>query len=141
MKRIKGYNIIMKLNSKKVVGVTSNSFSIKPNIKDSLIKDDFGKKQYENFGYEAEFGISGLMCINAQGDTANYNDITYLRQCAKEGTLISFVYGGFTAGDATESGNLIITDYKEDTDSENNGTYSVTCKLSGEMTSGTVAEG
>lgn len=137
MKRIKGYNIILKLNDKKVVGVTSNGFSIKPNIKESLIKDDLGKSQSENFGYSAEFTISGLMCYNEAADEATYLDVTDLRAAAKAGTVLPFVYGGFTAGDAIESGNLIITDYKEDTDSENTGTYSVTAKLTGDMTSGT----
>lgn len=139
MIRQKGYNIILKLNSKKVVGVTSNSFGIKPKIKESIIKDDVGNSQSENFGYDADFSISGLMAVNEAADEAGYLDITDLRAAAKAGTLLPFVYGGFAVGAATESGNLIITDYKEDTDSENVGTYSVSCKLSGAMTAGTVA--
>jgi len=139
MIRQKGYNIILKLNSKKVVGVTSNSFGIKPKIKESLIKDDLGSSQSENTGYTADFSISGLMAVNEAADEAGYLDIVDLRTAAKSGTILPFVYGGFAVGAATESGNLIITDYKEDTDSENVGTFSVTCSLSGTMTSGTVA--
>jgi predicted RNA-binding protein associated with RNAse of E/G family len=135
--RVKGYNIILKLNGKKVVGVTSNSFGIKPKIKESLIKDDLGNSQSENFGYTADFVISGLMVINATGEETTYMDVVDLRTATKEGTITPFVYGGFAAGAATESGNLIITDYKEDTDSENVGTYSVSASLTGAMTSGT----
>lgn len=135
MKRQKGYNIILKLNGKLVGGVTSNGFGIKPKIKTSLIKDDLGKSQNENFGYNSDFSISGLMTVNDVAEADTYIDIVALRTAAKLGTLLPFIYGGTAPGDATESGNLIITDYKEDTGSEDNGTYSVSCSVDGELTS------
>jgi len=136
--RQKGFNIILKLDGKKVQGVTSNGFGIKPKIKESLIKDDLGNSQSENFGYDADFTISGLMVVNTD-ETLTYMDIVALRAATKAGTILPFVYGGFASGDAIETGNLIITDYKEDTDSENVGTYSVSAKLTGAMTSAVVA--
>lgn len=137
--RQKGFNIILKLDGKKVQGVTSNGFGIKPKIKESLIKDDLGNSQSENFGYDADFTISGLMVVNETEDATTYIDIVALRTATKLGTILPFVYGGFASGDAIETGNLIITDYKEDTDSENVGTYSVSAKLTGAMTSSVVA--
>jgi len=50
--RVKGFNIILKLNDKKVVGTTSNSLGIKPKLKESLIKDDLGTSQSEHVGYD-----------------------------------------------------------------------------------------
>lgn len=136
-KRIKGYNILLKLNSKKIAGTTANSFGIKPKIKESLIKDDDGISQSEVIGYDSEFSVSGLMILNEGGESSNFEDVGTLRAAAMAGTLIPFVYGDKNSGGKTLIGNLLITDYKEDTDSENIGTYSISCKVSGVLTEST----
>ena len=132
--RVKGYNIILSLNNKKVAGTTANSFGIKPKIKDSFIKDDLGQSQSETTGYDADFSISGICTeITIAGELLLYTDFTDLRVACKAGTLIPFVYGPLATGQPIETGTLIITDYKEDSDSENNATFSISCKLVGTM--------
>lgn len=128
--RIKGFNILLKMNGKKLAGTTANSFGIKPKTKESYIKDDDGKSQTEVIGFDAEGTINGLMILNDGGDASIYEDYDTLCAATMSGELIPFVYGNKTANGKTYTGTLMITDYKEDTDSENNGTYSVSYKVS-----------
>lgn len=134
----RGYNIVLKLNSKLAAGTTENSFKITPTLEETLIKDDAGQKQYEHTGYESELSISGLMRLNEEGETTQM-DAKELRAAAKAGTIIPFVYGGKDSGDDTEEGALIISDYSEDSNSSDIATYSVSCKVVGSLTAGTVA--
>ena len=137
--KIKGYNIRFKLNSKKCLGETSGSFKITPNVKESLIKDDEGKTQRQVDGYKSTFTINGTCMVNASGETTQL-DISDLRAAVKAGEAIPFIYGGLTSGDATENGNMLITDYSEDSDSENFMTYALSCTVEDSgLTTGTVA--
>ena len=135
--RVKGFNIVLKLNDKKVIGTTSNSLGIKPKIKESLIKDDLGTSQSEQVGYDTDLSISGLVILD-DAATPVQMQIDELMEAAIAGTVIPFVYNR-TGSTVTWSGNLKITDYKEDSDSENIATYSVSCKVDGALTKGTLA--
>lgn len=132
----RGYNIVLKLGTKLVAGTTENSFKITPTLEETLIKDDLGIKQYEHTGYESELTISGLMRLNEDGESTQM-DASELRAAAKAGTQIAFIYGGKTAGDDTEEGTLVISDYSEDTNSSDIATYSVSCRVLGALTAGT----
>lgn len=135
--RVKGYNIILKLNTKKVIGTTQNSLGIKPKMKESLIKDDEGTSQSEQVGYDTELSISGLVMLD-DSQTPVQMQLDDIMEAAIAGTQIPFVYQR-TGSNVTWSGNLKITDYKEDSDSENIATYSVSCKVDGALTKGTAA--
>ncbi len=138
--KIKGYNIRFLLNGKKCAGETSGSFKITPVVKESKIKDDAGKTSRQVDGYQNTFTVNGTCMVNEAGDATTQMDIADLRAAVKAGTSIPFVYGGIVSGDATESGNMIISDYSEDSDSENFMTYALSCI--GEdngLTTGTVA--
>jgi type VI protein secretion system component Hcp len=137
--KIKGYNIRFKLNSKKCAGETAGSFKITPRVRESKIKDDAGKTSRDVDGYESNFTINGTAMINEAGDDATQMDVGDIRTAVKTGAVIPFVYGGTAQGSDTESGSMIITDYSEDTDSENFMTYSLTCVVVTDLTSGTVA--
>lgn len=132
--RVKGFNIILKLNDKKVVGTTSNSLGVKPKMKESLIKDDLGTSQSEQVGYDTDLSISGLVILD-DAATPVQMQLDELMEAAIAGTVIPFVYNR-TGSNVTWSGNLKITDYKEDSDSENIATYSVSCKVDGALTKG-----
>ena len=134
--RVKGFNIILKLNDKKVVGTTSNSLGIKPKMKESLIKDDAGTSQSEQVGYDTDLSISGLVILD-DAETPAQMQIDDLMAAAIDGTVIPFVYNR-TGSNVKWSGNLKITDYKEDSDSENIATYSVSCKVDGALNKGTM---
>jgi len=133
--RVKGYNIFMTLNGKRVAGVTSNGFGVKPKMKDSLIKDDEGTSQTEQTGYDADFSISGLIVLD-NAETPSQVQLDDLIDASLVGTLIPFVYCR-VGSTVTRYGNLKITDYKEDSDSENIATYSVSTKLEGALNKGT----
>jgi len=140
MTKIKGYDLRFKLGGKKCAGATSGSFKITPEVKESKIKDDKGKTSREVVGYGNSFSINGTVMLNEDGDSESM-DLKDLRAAVKLGAPIPFVYGGVNVGDATESGTMIITDYSEDTDSENYATYTLSC--TGEdsgLTTGSVTE-
>jgi len=135
--RLKGYNIILKLNNKKVAGVTTNGFGIKPKMVDSLIKDDLGTSQSEQTGYDTEFSISGLVVLD-DAQTPEQMSMDDLIRAAKAGTVIPFVYSR-AGSTVTWTGNLKITDYKEDSNASDIATYSVSCKVDGALEEGVAA--
>jgi len=137
VKRIKGFNIILKLNNKKVIGTTQNSLGIKPKMKESLIKDDLGTSQSEQVGYDTDISITGLVLLDDAVSPVQLS-LDELMEAAIAGTQIPFVYQRMDST-VTWSGTLKITDYKEDSDSENIATYSVSCKVDGALTKGTAA--
>ena len=133
-----GYNIIIKSNDKKFLGVTSNSFSISPETKDSITKDDLGVKRSIVTGYTWEAGVEGLVMVKTSGETTviDRNDIMAM---AKAGTIVEVTYGQFAVGSKVQVGNAIVSAFSESTDSENEGTYSVTLKGTGALAEETVA--
>jgi hypothetical protein len=135
--RVKGYNIFMNLNGKKLAGVTSNDFGIKPKMKESLIKDDEGTSLTEQTGYDTEFGISGLVVLD-DAETPAQVQLDEIIDAALAGTAIPFVYCR-VGSTVTRYGNLKITDYKETSDAENIATYSISTKVEGALTKGTTA--
>lgn len=133
-----GYNIILKADGKKFAGTTSNSFSISPETKDSITKDDEGVKRKVVTGYTWECGVEGLVMIKNTGETTllDRNDIMGL---VKAGTVVEVVYGPIASGSKVQTGDAIITAFSESSDSENEGTYSITLGGTGELTESTLS--
>lgn len=122
---------------KKFVGTTSNSFGINAETKDSITKDDMGVKSTVFTGYSWEAGVDGLIGIKSTGDTEHIdrNDLIGL---VKAGTIIDVVYGPISAGSKVQTGKAIIASFSESTDSENEGTYSVSLKGTSALTDSTL---
>lgn len=133
----KGYNFIFTVGGKKYAGTTENTFSITPKTKESITKDDNGQSQIESDGYDSEITVKGIMALTEVGEVSTHLDFVDIRAAVKAGDPVACVYGGKTSGDATESGNYIITSYSENTGSEDYGQFDATFKLSGELTTGT----
>jgi hypothetical protein len=120
-----GYNLILKADTKTFAAVTSNSFSMSPEIKDSITKDDVGVKRKVQTGYSWEIAAEGLVTVKESGETTiiDRNDII---AAIKAKTVFDVVYGQTTSGSKVQAGEAIITAFSESSDSENEATYSVT---------------
>lgn len=129
MGKIKGYNIHFLINDKKFKGTTENTFKITPTVEESIVKEDAGKTQYEVTGYKSEFTINSIMSLKETGEATTHLDITDIRAAVIAGTVFPFVYGGLVVDDPIVSGSFIISDYSESTNSTENGTVSISCKV------------
>jgi hypothetical protein len=134
MGKIRGYNVILKLNDKLFKGVTENTFKMTPEMEESLTKEDLGKPKMELIDCPAELTITSLMCIKETGETDSHMDVADARTAVKSGALLPFVYGEQTAGAPIVSGSVRITDYSENTNSKDVGQVSITVKTEGDYT-------
>jgi predicted secreted protein len=143
MKTVFGYNILFRINDggteKYLAGTTSNSFSITPEVKDSITKADKGFKKSKVTGYGYEFSAEGLVNMSESGDTSKDLTKSEIIALTTAGGEIDFTYGGAGSGDEIIKGKVIITGYSENSDSENEATYSVNFRGVSEFTTGTVA--
>ncbi len=137
MKTVFGYNIIFRIEEddglggtveKLIAGTTSNTFTITPEVKETITKEDKGFKKSKVTGYGYEFTAEGLVNISESGDTGDKLSKSDIISLTISGGEISFVYGGTEAGDKVIKGKVIITGYTENSDSENEATYSINFK-------------
>ncbi len=129
-----GYNIAFKVNSKTFAGRTQDNLTITPTIKDSITKDDAGAKNNAVTGHEVTFSCQGLVVLSETGVTTKLfrDDIVELALATGDSAIIPFTYKASSGG--TLSGNAVITGYSEDSNSEDEATYSVDLKSSGTIT-------
>lgn len=129
-----GYNFALKLGDKILVGRQSENFSLKPKVKQSITKEDQGNSNSSITGYDATFSITGVM-MKGTGDTLTKLDSDAILEAAmKKGdeAKLPFVWERSTL--KSYQGQCIITDYAENTDSENEGTYNLSLQVVGAMT-------
>lgn len=134
--RTMGYNITLKLNSKKVMGTTDNDFGIDAETKESLIKDDLGKSQIDYSGYKATLGISGLSMTTDETEPTKLTQNDLISAIVNK-TKIPFVYSR-VGSTATIEGNLVITKYSESSGSSDHGKWTVSTQVDGDLTFGTL---
>ena len=143
MAQVLGYDLIIKVTDgatqKIMAGVTSNKFSIKPKVKESLTKEDRGNATKKLTGYDGELSASGLVYINEAGDEATKIDRDDLIRLAKAGTPLEIVYGEVVSGKTVQKGNAIITDFSEDSPAEDTATWSISLGGSGALADHVVA--
>ena len=135
--KVSGYNILLKINSKTVLGVTQDELQVSAQTKESITKDDAGVKNSEVTGQEVTFNVTGLIEVAGSGDTSTKLDADDLiEQSLKTGSsaIIPFVYDRGTGLD-NYSGNCIMTSYSETTpaDPDSDATFSAAFKVSGSM--------
>lgn len=132
-----GYNFFMKLNEKKVAGVTQDDFNISAKVVDSITKDDAGSMQSTVISHEITGTIAGkLKKKGGVEDSLDMDDL--MSNALKVGSEaeIPFVYN--RASGKAYTGKLIITSYSESTNSEDVGTWSMGVKVIGKMTEQTL---
>ena len=133
MERIKGANILFKVNGKQIAGVTDDSFNLTPTIVESQTKDDGGIKHRQINGYEFDFSISGVMSIADTGDAEFLDNIEILK-LAKAGTPVEFVYGNFKTNKGLQKGTALISGYSESSPADgSNGTYTLNLQSSSDL--------
>ena len=122
-----GYNIRIKVESKYLIGVTSDEVSIAPVTKESIVKENAGVKQEAIVGHTTTISISGLIDMTGGSETMLDNDDILHYACLTGDSAkvdIDYVRGEGTAYEGTG----IITGYTETNpaDPEEDPTYSLT---------------
>ena len=128
-----GYNFFMKLNGKKVAGVTQDDFNVSAKGVDSITKDDAGAMQSTVISHEITGTIAGKLKKKGVSDQDSLDMDDLMGSALKTGTdaEIPFVYQ--RASGKAYTGKLIITSYSESTNSEDVGTWSMGVKVIGNM--------
>ncbi|HOI48334.1 MAG TPA: hypothetical protein PK167_03460 [Prolixibacteraceae bacterium] len=135
--KVLGYNIGLKLGTKKILGTTQDNFKIEGVRKESIMKADAGIKQYDNDGSRASFSVTAFVMKKAVAE-ADVMDIQDIRQACAQNSQAAFVYGGEAAGDYTVSGNAMFLSCAETSDSENYATVTIELEMIGDPVFGTV---
>lgn len=130
--RVLGYNILLKLATKDIVGTTSHSFSAKSRVKETLTKDDLGYPKKKITGVDYTFAIEGIMELLETGEETTKVGRDEIITLIQAKSPIAFVYNCGT-GTALQ-GELIIDSYDEKSDAENDATYSINCMVNGDLT-------
>lgn len=136
--KVRGYNIRLQLGDKYIAGATDDSFKITPEIEESLIKDDNGEKTLEVIDRNIEFTVTAQLHKKETGEVTTHLDYTDLRQAAHDGTSFAFIYGEEDSGSYIITGNAIISDFTETTNSKDVGQVSFTLRAYGTITFTTV---
>lgn len=133
MERIKGANILFKVNNKQFAGVTEDSFNLTPNIVESQTKDDGGIKHRQTNGYEYDFSVSGVMSVADTGETEFLDNVEILK-LAKAGTPVEFIYGNFKTNKGLQKGTALISGYSQSASADgSNATYTLNLQSSSEL--------
>lgn len=120
--KVLGFNLRLTLGTKTIAGVTSDSFNIEANRRESIMKDDAGNKQYEAIGRKITMSATLYIMHGTGTTTLNIDDI---RKAVAAGTEFAYVYGGTTATNPTVVGNCVILKCSETSDSEGYATATV----------------
>lgn len=132
MKKQFGYNFGFKLNEKSCVGVTQDDLSVAPKTKESITKADKGNASSIITGHDITFTVAGVMAKKEEAEIfLDSDDILELALKKGEEAILPFIY---SRGDLKSyKGNFSITGYSESSGSEDMGTYTLNCKVVGEM--------
>jgi predicted secreted protein len=129
---VAGYNIAFKIGGSTLAGRTQDDLTIAARTKDSITKDDAGETQSSITGHDITFRATGL--VDVTGGTGKIDRDDIIEDALKTGSsaVIAFTYE--TASGKTLSGNCIITNYSESSNSEDDATYTVDFKTTGAVT-------
>lgn len=134
---ILGYNIVIKIlvddgadgiTEKKFLGITSNTFGIEPKTKESITKDDEGFTRTRVTGYNYNFGAEGLIMVKEDGGPDEEMDRDDIMDQVIEGTEFEFIYGPKSEGAKNRKGKAVITNFQESTNSEDEGTFTLSAR-------------
>lgn len=131
-----GYNIKLTIGGKTLAGRTQDSLNISAITKESITKDDNGKKQIAVVGHDVTFSVSALMEIISSGEATKLDrdDVIALSLKTGDEAVVAIEYA--LEGGDTYQGNAVITGYTEDSsasaDSET--TVSLNLQVTGDFT-------
>ena len=128
---VAGYNIAFKLGTKTLAGRTQDDLTIAARTKESLTKDDSGDAQVAVTGHDITFRATGLVDTTSTTQI-NRDDLIADALLTGSSAVLAFTY---TAQSGTSlSGNCVITNYSESSNSSDDATYTVDFRVTGSVT-------
>ena len=128
---VAGYNIAFKIGTKTLAGRTQDDLTIAARTKESLTKDDSGNAQVSITGHDITFRATGLV-DTASTTQVNRDDLLADALLTGNSAVLAFTY---TAPSGTSiSGNCVITNYSESSNSSDDATYTVDFRVTGSVT-------
>lgn len=131
-----GYNIKLTIGGKTLAGRTQDSLNISAITKESITKDDNGKKQIAVVGHDVTFSVSALMEIISAGEATKLDrdDVIALSLKTGDEAVVAIEYA--LEGGDTYQGNAVITGYTEDSSAsaDSDTTVSLNLQVTGDFT-------
>ena len=131
-----GYNIKLTIGGKTLAGRTQDSLNISAITKESITKDDNGKKQIAVVGHDVTFSVSALMEIisTAEATKLDRDDVIALSLKTGDEAVVAIEYA--LEGGDTYQGNAVITGYTEDSSAsaDSDTTVSLNLQVTGDFT-------
>ena len=131
-----GYNIKLTIGGKTLAGRTQDSLNISAITKESITKDDNGKKQIAVVGHNVTFSVSALMEIISAGEATKLDrdDVIALSLKTGDEAVVAIEYA--LEGGDTYQGNAVITGYTEDSSAsaDSDTTVSLNLQVTGDFT-------
>ena len=131
-----GYNIKLTIGGKTLAGRTQDSLNISAITKESITKDDNGKKQIAVVGHDVTFSVSALMEIisTAEATKLDRDDVIALSLKTGDEAVVAVEYA--LEGGDTYQGNAVITGYTEDSSAsaDSDTTVSLNLHVTGDFT-------
>lgn len=131
-----GYNIKLTIGGKTLAGRTQDSLNISAITKESITKDDNGKKQIAVVGHDVTFSVSALMEIISSGEATKLDrdDVIALSLKTGDEAVVAIEYA--LEGGDTYQGNAVITGYTEDSSAsaDSDTTVSLNLQVTGDFT-------
>ena len=128
---VAGYNIAFKIGGSTLAGRTQDDLTIAARTKESLTKDDSGDAQVAVTGHDITFRATGLVDTTSTTQI-NRDDLIADALLTGSSAVLAFTY---TAPSGTSiSGNCVITNYSESSNSSDDATYTVDFRVTGSVT-------
>lgn len=127
--RIKGYSLTLKIGGKFIKGLETTGLKVKPNFEETLLKENAGNPVKEFTDYDGDLTFSGKTYIRDGSESGTNEDFQTIREASSLGAQAAFIYGRFTNGKKRVAGYGKITDFGEDSNSKDTGTFSGTIKV------------
>ena len=136
MAYLDGYNIAFKIGDKTLAGRTQDDLTIAARTKESLTKDDSGATQVAVTGHDITFRATGLVELGTDTAAKQFrNTIIATALLTGSSAVLTFKY--VATGGQAYTGNCIITNYSESSNSSDDATYTVDFRVTGNMTATT----
>lgn len=129
---VPGYNIAFKIGNKTLAGRTQDDLTIAAKTKESLTKDDSGSTQVSITGHDVTFRATGLIDVTGGANILDRDDI--IVDVLKTGSAAVLAFTYTTTSGKTLSGNCVITNYSESSNSSDDATYTVDFRVTGAVT-------
>ena len=130
------YNIKLTIGGKTLAGRTQDSLNISAITKESITKDDNGKKQIAVVGHDVTFSVSALMEIISAGEATKLDRDDVIALSLKTGAEAVVAIEYALEGGDTYQGNAVITGYTEDSSAsaDSDTTVSLNLQVTGDFT-------